>query len=444
MRLKITDFFKNDISKIAFDKKKPIRSFFIIILRTTLCSAKSFFKDECHLKSALLTFYSLIAIVPFLTIVFSIAKGFGFDQFLQKEIIETFKEQKDVLSNAMRFAYLLMGQIEIQVFAGIGVLVLFISIFGLFENIEKSLNDIWKIKKHRRYLRRAINYFIILIFFPSLFIASSSFTIFINAEIIKTAQAYAILKSFSTYALWMLKLVPYILMSILFSFMYLFTPNTKIYFKSRLIAGIIGGTLFQFWQIIYLNFQFYLSKFNVVFGSLAALPLFLIWTQVNFIIFLYCAELAAQMENDRFLQKSSSSDRFKMITPKQLVLLVLYEITNHFIKGIKPISIDQISEHLGIPLFDVREALALLEKEGIIAEIASKKGYSEKYQLIVNPELYTIQSICDLVDKNLWKLSVSKETNSLNVIFNSLSRFDQVIKDSGSNLNLKDLVRDNL
>ncbi len=213
-----------------------------------------------YLKSSLLTFYSLIAIVPILTIILSIAKGFGFDDFLQKQLLQTFKEQRDVITIAMRFSYGFIEQLKSQTVVGIGILFLFFSVFGLFENIEKALNTIWNVKKGRGFVRRSINYVMALIFFPVIFIASTSITIFINSEITTTAQNYQYLQSVSNYALTLLKLAPYALMYALFSYIYLFTPNTKISIKPRIFS-------------LALSFSFGRSSiliFNCIFPAIAS------------------------------------------------------------------------------------------------------------------------------------------------------------------------------
>lgn len=439
MKLNTEGFFSNAIYA-PYDRTRPLRSIYNKIIRVFYFSVKSFFNHECNLKASLLTFYSLIAMVPLLAIIFAIAKELGFEAFLEKQILQTFSEQHDVISIAMRFAYSFITHIESETIIGIGFTFLFFSIFGLFGNIEKTLNTIWNVKKYRGIIRRTVNYVITLIVFPAFFIASTGITIFINAEISQRIQQYEFLKYFSEYVLPVLRYAPYVIMCVLFSFIYIYTPNSKIYIKSRIFAGILAGAIFQFWQILYIDFQVYISSYSVVYGSFAALPLFVIWMNVNFIIFLLGAEIAAQTENDRFFKKTSSEDQFKMITQKQLALLVLHEITSHYLKGEGSHSIEHISKHLGISLLDAREALHILEKAGIIAEASTSSRSMELYQLIINPELFTIRSVCDLVDQNLLKQARSKETSTLNIVYSCFAKFDKSIKDSGSDLNLKDFA----
>lgn len=439
MKLNIKGYFRNAIYA-PYDRTKPLRSILNKIIRIYYFSVKSFISNECNLKSALLTFYTLISMVPLLAIIFSIAKGFGFEEFLQKQLLETFKEQQDVISFATRFAYAFISQIESETIIGVGFLFLFFTVFGLFGTIENTLNTIWNVKKYRGLLRRTINYVITLIVFPIFFIATTGITLFINAEVSVRAQQYEFLKYFSEYVLPVLKYAPYVVMCLLFSFIYIYTPNSKIYYKSRIFAGILAGAFFQFWQIIYIDFQVDISSYSIVYGSFAALPLFLIWMQVNFLIFLFGAEIAAQTENDRFFKTVSINDRFTMITQKQLALIVLHEITSNFLKGEGAHSIDQISKQLGISLLDARQALHTLEKANIIAEISVTSRSIELYQLIVNPELFTIHEVSDLIDQHLLRQARSKETTTLLIVSNCFEKFEKSIKESGVNLNLKDFA----
>ena len=246
-KLKFSNFFFT-----PYDKKKPAHSFFKKICRVFYLSSKGFYTKECYLRSSLLNFYTLLALVPLFAIIFSIAKGFGFEEFLQKQILQTFTEQQEVFSTILRFSYAFLKHLQSQTILGIGIFFLFFSVFGLFENIEKSLNNIWNVKKNRTLIRRALNYLASIIIFPVFFIFSISVTIFLNTEVVKLISGHEILK---TYVLTILKIAPYGLMFILFSYFYIFIPNCKTYYKSRFIAGVIATVLFQIWQFLYIKFE---------------------------------------------------------------------------------------------------------------------------------------------------------------------------------------------
>ena len=441
--MSMIDHFKKAINT-PFNKKKLIGSIFCKILRIIFLSIKGFLDKECSLRSSILTFYSLISLVPILAIIFSIAKGFGFEDFLKRQTLEVFQEQKEVISVALKFSEAYLSHLKSQAIVGIGVVFLFFSAFGLFENIEKSLNSIWNIKKHRGLIRRFINYLTALIVFPIFFICSTSITIFINTEVVNAVYNSEILKPISEYIVTILKIAPYVLMFILFSYIYIFTPNSKAFLTTRLFAGIIASVLFQFWQVIYIKFQVTITSYNAIYGSFAALPLFLIWLQITFIIFLFVAEIAAQIEGDKFFKKQVESDKFQFITKKHLTLLVVYEIVRHFYHGYPPLSVEKLSQLLGVSLLDLRESIAILENARIIAEVPFKNKFTEQYQIIVNPELHTFKSICDLVDDSMDPSTTKiKETVPFNAAAERFLAFEDLFSSSSENLNLKNFVCEN-
>jgi len=405
--------------------------------KVILFSFKSFFHNECHLKAALLTFYTLIAIVPFLAFTLGIAKSFGFDLFLQREILATFKEQKDLLGFAMQFALSSIYNIQSGVIAGLGLLFLFVTIFGLLEAVESSLNAIWKITSTRNFLRRAVDYLAILIICPILFVISSGLTLFISAQVSTIFPNYPILREISPFILVLIQFAPYVLSWLLFLFIYLFVPNIHPNFKIRFIAAFIAGTLFQLWQLAYFEFQATITSYSTVYGSFAALPLFLIWMQVNYIIFLYGAEIAAYMENNS--GKLDPTEGIH-ITPTELILLILHQTTYLFLKGAPPVSIKELSQRFGISLYKVREAANILKKAGALGELTTGKEGEEIYQLSMNPKLLTINKISELIDTSTEGAILAKKSNELKIIIDQLAHFRESAAKAKSNLHLKQIV----
>lgn len=426
-------FFKDGFWKIRHDKNKPIKSFFIKSLRILFLSSKGFFKDECYLKSAILTFYTLISITPFLAILLAISKGFGFDVFVKNSLLSIFKEQHDVLAKIFEFSNFLILYLKSNVIIAIGILFLFFSIFGLFENIEKSLNFIWKIKKKRFFLTRIVNYLAVLITMPILFALSISLTIFINSALIKTVSNISFLKNILESAA-LVNFLTLILVCILFSIIYLFIPIGKIFFKSRIFAGFLAGIFFQIWQIIYITFLVKIASYNAVFGSFAAIPLFFIWLQINYAIFYFCAEIAAQTEDDKFYSKSKSSDTFTNVDEKIISLLILSLLTQNFLVNKPSLRIDELSDKLGISFFSLRSALYILEKNEIIIE---KRNH---YRLVNNPELLTINKINDLIDDQSISKFEAKITSSLQLISQKTKKLNEIAFSSKENITLKELA----
>ena len=159
--------------------------------------------------------------------------------------------------------------------------------------------------------------------------------------------------------------------------------------------------------------------------------------QINFVILLFGAEVAAHLEGDRFFMKSQETDCFTLVNQKHLALMVLCEITSRFLKGEKPLALYRLSQVLGISSLEAREVLNLLEKANVVAEIRS----SERYQLIINPEIFTIHALSKLIEEAFLKKTLCKETPPLRAISHAFSQFEQSIDHSQDNLNLKEFIK---
>jgi len=181
----------------------------------------------------------------------------------------------------------------------------------------------------------------------------------------------------------------------LFSFIYLFMPNTTVYLRSALIAGVLGGTAYQLWQWIYIRFQIGVASYGAVYGSFAALPLFLIWLQISWLILLAGAELAFEIENDMFV-----SDRKAVsLSGKAAALLVVYRCIEAFVKGNPPQTERTLARELGIPLNQLYTILEALQHERIIS-VVSYRGKAIGYQPARAVETITFAKVCSAVDRS--------------------------------------------
>ena len=167
------------------------------------------------------------------------------------------------------------------IIAGVGVVVLLWAVVNVLSQIEESFNDIWGIKKARSLGRMFSDYLSIVLVGPILLIMSSSATVLLETNLTQITEEIALLGVFSPLITLIVKIIPYCLIWILFAFVYIFMPNKKVHLFSGLIAGIAAGTIFVIVQKFYIIFQVGVAKYNAIYGSFAALPLFLIWLQLS-------------------------------------------------------------------------------------------------------------------------------------------------------------------
>jgi len=196
---KITDFIKTDIWRIRSRNLPGKKVFFIKQLRIVLLVIRGFNEDYCVLRASALTFYSLLSIVPIVAMAFGIAKGFGYEKLLEKQLIENFQGQKEVLTQVVGFANSLLENTKGGMVAGIGVVILFWAVIKVLSHIEQSFNDIWKIEESRTLGRKFSDYISIMLTCPLLVIMSGSLNVFLTTQVNIIIERIALLGMFTEY-----------------------------------------------------------------------------------------------------------------------------------------------------------------------------------------------------------------------------------------------------
>jgi len=436
---KATNFIRNDIWRIHRAQLSFGKAFVVKILRVLALSLKGFKHDKCQLRSSALTFYSLISIVPIAAMAFGIAKGFGFEKILESQLREKLTGYEEILAIVIQYSHSLLANTRGGLVAGVGMVILLWAVINVGSQIEYSFNDIWKIKRQRTIGRMFSDYLFLVLVCPAIIVFSSGLTVFITAQVSLIVEKFTILENFSSFRFFLLRLLPYILMWCLFTFLYIFVPNTKVRFSTGLFAGIITGTAFQIVQLMYIHFQIVIAKYNTIYGSFAALPLFLTWLQISWLIVLFGAEMSFAYQNVDTYEFDSdvrqASHRFRML----FSLLVAGCLIKNFIRGEKPMTAGEISDRLGMPIRFVDNILCVLKKSNVVSVVESKNDNARGYQPAVDVDMITIQYVINAIEKrgiNSMHFTVNSEFASISAL---LDVFDRNIEKLPENRLLKDL-----
>ncbi len=399
-------------------------------LRVFIDATHGFINDDCYSKASALTFYSLLSIVPFLAVLFGIASGFGFERTLETDIREGFFEQRELTEKLIQFAYSWLENTRGGVIAGVGTAVLLWSVLGLLNNIETALNAIWKTKYARSYSRKINDYLAFLVICPIFLVAVSSLNVFITAYLTRMTHDHPLMQVASPFILFILRLFPFFLSWILFTFVYLFMPNTKVYFRTALLAGILAGTAFQIWQWIYIKFQIGVASYGAIYGSFAALPLFLVWLQISWLILLAGAEIEVEMENDLFIPMRIP----RPLSNKAAALFMTYRCIEAFAQGKPPITDHALAQELGISLNRIQSFSDALQKERILSAVSSFNNGTSGYQPAQNIQNITMQKVCDAIDKSYNIPASFKDSPEMQYIQAYLKKINQTLTDPPYNL----------
>jgi membrane protein len=436
---RIINFIKTDIWRIRLKDHPRKKMFFIKQLRVVLLAFRGFYEDKCSLRASALTFYSLLSIVPVVALAFGIAKGFGADKSLEKQLLEKFHGQEEVLIQVTGFARSLLEETKGGMIAGIGVAILFFIVIKLLSNIEHSFNDIWGIKEPRSAARKITDYISIMLICPILIIMSSGITVFIVTQITLITEQFALLGFFSPLIFFSLKLIPYCILCGVFTFIYIFMPNTKVYLKSGLIAGVIAGTAYQAVQWGYIHSQIGVAHYNAIYGSFAALPLFLIWLQISWLIVLFGAEISFAIQNIDTYEFEPDCSRVSSSFKKLLSLQTAHLLIKNFSNGHKPLTATQISHTLEIPIRLIHQILYELAECGVAAETRTKEYKEFAYQPARTIDVLTIKYVIDALEQRGADNIPVAQTKELKTLSETLQTFNDTIEKSSANRLLKDL-----
>ena len=433
------NFIRTDIWRIRLSKLSRRRSFLIKQLRIIILALRGFDEDKCLLRASALTFYSLLSIVPVLAIAFGISKGFGLEKTLERMLMAKLQGQEEVVARAIDFAHNLLESAQGSVVAGLGIAFLFWVVIRLLGNIESSFNDIWGIKTPRSLARKFSDYLSIMLVCPILFIVASSITVVIAGQVEAITERIALLGAISPVIFLLLKLLPYCVIWVLLIFIYIFMPNTKVNFKSGLLAGIVAGTIYQVVQWGYIHFQIGAAKYGPIYGSFAALPLFLVWLQVSWLVVLFGAEVSFAHQNVETYEFEPDCLRVSRFFKNLLALRTVQLSVKNFRSGEKPWTATQISHALEIPIRLVRQILYELVESGIISEVKVAENKSAAYQPARDSEVLTIRNVLDALERHgSHDIPVAK-SKELDKLSECLKSFGEEVERSPANMALKDI-----
>ena len=435
----LINFFDRDIWRIHTKKLPPRRSFFIKQLRVIVLAVREFRGNQCQLNASALTFYTLLSVVPVVAMAFGIAKGFGFDQLLENQLLAKFPGQEQTIGQIIVFANNLLKNTQGGLVAGVGVIVLFWTVIKVLNSIEASFNDIWGIKKGRSFGRKVSDYLSIMLICPFFVIASSGVTVFLSTQVELIVQKLAFLGSLGPLVLLSLHILPYVIMWILFTFIYIFMPNTKVNLSSGIIGGIVAGTIYQVVQVIYIKFQVGVGNANVVYGSFAALPLFLIWLQLSWRIVLFGTEVSFAHQNVDTYEFEHDCLNVSHTFKRLLSLQIAAILVKRFADGSPPLTASQISDKIDVPIRLVQSILFELTEAGIMSEIKDVTYKQSFYQPARDINHLTIFFVNDALDKKGASDIPVVRTTELMKIQEFLKDFEDQINRSPANCLLKDV-----
>ena len=356
-------------------------------------------------SAAALTYSTILAIVPIMAVVFAVARGFGYSKYIETWFRDMLTSQPQAAEIIIGFVNSYLVHTKSGIILGLGLVFMLWTVLMLVSNIEKTFNDIWQVKKPRSLFRTFTDYIAMLFLVPIIIVVMAGISIFM-ATIADNLDQYVVISSVAHF---LIDLSPYILLSGAFFALYVFMPNTKVHLRSAILPAILAGTAMQWLQFFYIHSQIWVSSYNAIYGSFAALPLFMLWVQFSWIICLVGAELTYTMQNleeSAFMSDAKSmSHRYRMM----LSALLLSLICKRFAEGRKPYTALELKLETNIPIRVTSELLYDMTQAHLILETytTDEKGDDPVYLPAESLDNLSVGTMIDrLESQGGWKLDI--------------------------------------
>ena len=263
------------------------------IYRIVFLTIRFFTAKRVMTQASALTYSTLLAIVPILAVVFAIARGFGYNKYIELWFLDTLSSQPQAAEAIVGFVNGYLIHTQSGLFLGIGLIFMLYTVLMLMNNVEETFNQIWQVSNSRPIIRSFTNYLAMFLLFPIIVIITTGLSVFM-ATIANSLKGFELLGP-AVHTL--LDYSPYLLLSLLFIGLYVHMPNTKVKVSCAIVPGIMAGVAMQLLQMFYIHSQIWVTGYNAIYGSFAALPLFMLWVQISWTICLFGAQLTYTNQN---------------------------------------------------------------------------------------------------------------------------------------------------
>ena len=367
----------------------PRKRFLYRTLQTIILVARGFKDQVLVVRANSLSFSLLFAFIPMMALIYAIARGFGFEQILQETISTSFLAEANIAPVLLEWIERYLETARDGLFLGIGLIVLIWAVYAFFNMLENSFNSIWNVKLSRSFGRRLTNYLMTLLLVPVLVVVTSGISIFLNS----TEILSSVLTAIEPIRKFMLRFLPFVATTAVFTWIFIAIPNTKVKFSSAIIPGIVMGLLYQFVQALSMYLVVLFTRMSIVYGAFSVIPLILIWLNITCWLLLIGAELAfAIQNNDLFAYEkdiATMSRRYK----DYVMLYLLSVIIRRFEAGEQPQTAQEMAAANQLPIRMVQQLLSRLEETNILHRVHIEQKEEQAFVPALDTKSITVEMV---------------------------------------------------
>jgi len=327
----------------------------------------AFSAHQGSLRAAALTYTTLLSLVPLLAIAFSVLKGFGVQNALEPLLQQLAGDSEETISRIISY----VNNTNVKSLGAIGLLLLVVTVISLLERIEEAFNATFGVQETRPLRRRFSDYLSVVIVGPILLLVATSMNTSLQSQwLVKWLIQHTYL---GDTILLLFRMAPYLFIWLAMTFLYIFIPNTKVRPGSAVLGGILAGTAWQIAQWGYFHFQVGMANYNAIYGTLAALPIFLVWVYTSWLIVLFGLEVVCAHQNHGIRSAQLRAGTQTAARRELLGLSTLLLVCGHFSTDLPPSAATQLSAEMNIPLAEMEELLETLRKLNLLARVSDNE-----------------------------------------------------------------------
>ena len=368
----------------------------LTVLKRFVITWECLTKNHIMSFASALTYSSMLAAVPVLAIIFAIARGFGFDTIIETKLRNSLEGNPDIADTILYFVDSYLQHTQGGVFIGIGLIFLLYTLLSLTSNIEQAFNTIWFVKRSRTIYRQILDYFSVFLFIPFVIVITSGLNIFLQTFRTLLPETQILSRTMSFF----LHVSPVIFAIAAFIALFKLMPNTRVKWKHTIWPGILTGTIFMAVEWAYVHYQIKLSAYNAIYGSFAAIPLFMLWMQISWCICLFGAQFCYANQSLHTYAFERISDELSRRYRDTLILLLMSRICKHFASGLKPFTAHRLAVDTHLPDSLVGILLDELTRVQLLVEAHNEPGDEPHYLPAIDIHRITVGMVTRRIDSH--------------------------------------------
>jgi membrane protein len=317
------------------------------ILRYPYAIARDIARGDLTLRAMSLVYTTLLSIVPLIALSFSVLKGLGFHRELEP-VLYTFLEPLgdrayELTAQIMRF----VDNVQSGVLGSIGLIFLLYTVISMVQKVEESFNFVWRVEQPRSLGRRFSEYLSVMVVGPTVIVGALGMIAAVQSSAIM--QKISQYEPFGTMLVLAGRLVPYILVIGVFSFLYGFIPNTRVYARAALTGGVVAGIAWTASGVILASIFSAGGGTMVIYAGFAIVIIALIWLHISWLILLLGAQLAFYIQNPQYLRPGRGDIQLNASLRERVALSIMYLIVCDYRTAQRRWTINDLADHLQLP-----------------------------------------------------------------------------------------------